>query len=128
MYEIGLEAEFEAEHYLRGDFGPETQLHKHRYRVRVTLAGEELAGDGTLYDIAKLQVWLRAILAELSDQTLNVLPELEGENPTVENLSRYLHERFTENLRAERGAARITGVKVTVWESPTAFASYRRSE
>lgn len=128
MYEIGLEDEFEAEHYLRGNFGPETQLHKHRYRVRVTLAGEELAGDGTLYDIAKLEVWLRAILAELSDQTLNAVPGLQGVNPTVEHVSRYLHERFTDNLRAARGAARITGVQVTVWESPTAFASYRRSD
>jgi 6-pyruvoyltetrahydropterin/6-carboxytetrahydropterin synthase len=128
MYEIGIEAEFEAQHYLLGDFGPETQLHKHHYRVRVTLAGEELAGDGTLYDIAQLQDWLRAILAELNDQMLNAVPGLQGVNPTVENVSRYLHECFTEKLRAERGAARITGVKVTIWESPTAFSSYRRSE
>jgi 6-pyruvoyltetrahydropterin/6-carboxytetrahydropterin synthase len=126
MYEIGIEAEFGARHYLVGDFGPETQLHKHHYRVRVTVAGEKLGGDGTLYDIAKLQDWLRAILSKLEDQTLNEVPGLQGVNPTVEHVSRYLHERFTEKLGAERGADRITGVEVTVWESPTAFSSYRR--
>ncbi|MBN1455824.1 MAG: 6-carboxytetrahydropterin synthase [Methanomicrobia archaeon] len=126
MYEIGIAAEFEARHYLVGDFGPETHLHKHHYRVRVTVAGEELGADGTLYDIAKLQKWLRTILSELEDQTLNEVPGLQGVNPTVEHVSRYLHERFTESLEAERGADRIKGVKVTVWESPTAFSSYRR--
>ncbi|MGC9444031.1 MAG: 6-pyruvoyl trahydropterin synthase family protein [Candidatus Methanospirareceae archaeon] len=126
MYEIGLEAEFEARHYLVGDFGSETHLHKHHYRVRVTVAGEELGADGTLYDIAKLQGWLRAILSTLEAQTLNAVPGLQGMNPTVEHLSRYLHERFTEKLGADRGSDRIKGVKVTVWESPTAFATYRR--
>ncbi|HDS46312.1 MAG TPA: 6-carboxytetrahydropterin synthase [Methanomicrobia archaeon] len=125
MYEIGLEAEFEARHYLVGDFGPETHLHKHHYRIRVMVAGEDLGADGTLYDIAKLPEWLRAILSALDDQTLNEVPGLQGMNPTVEHLSRYLHERFTEKLRADRGADRITDVKITVWESPTAFSTYR---
>lgn len=123
MYKIGIEDEFEAIHFLKGDFGPETQLHGHRYKVRVTIEGEELDESGTLFDISKLRCGLKEILSELHYHNLNEIEGLKEVNPTVENVSKYIYEKLAPSFR-DKGK-RITGLEVTVWESPTAFASYR---
>ena len=124
-YKIGIEDEFEALHFLTGDFGQETQLHGHRYRVRVTLEGAELDEAGTLFDIAKLKEGLQTILNGLHRHTLNELPGLTDANPTVEHVSRYIHARLTAVLEPTIEWKRITGLDVTVWESATDFGSYR---
>jgi 6-pyruvoyltetrahydropterin/6-carboxytetrahydropterin synthase len=125
MYKIGIEDEFEAFHFLTGDFGPENQLHGHRYRVRVTLEGERLDESGMLYDFAKLQASLKKILSRLNYQTLNEIVGLREANPTVENLCLYIHQHITAMLHDESGGEQITGLEVTVWESTTSFASFR---
>ncbi len=124
MYKIGIEDEFEAIHFLKGEFGPETRLHGHRYRVQVTIEGEELDESGTLYDISRLKDGLKAILNGLHYHNLNEIAGLKEVNPTVENVCRYIHEKLAPAL-VSKGNGQIKGLEVTVWESATAFASYR---
>jgi len=121
MYKMGIEDGFEAIHFLKGDFGPETRLHGHRYRVRVTIEGEELDEFGMLFDISRLKASLKEILNGLHYHNLNEIEGLKDVNPTVENVCRYIYEKLAPALVSKR----IRGLEVTVWESPTAFASYR---
>jgi len=121
MYKMGIEDGFEAIHFLKGDFGPETRLHGHRYRVRVTIEGEELDEFGMLFDISRLKASLKEILNGLHYHNLNEIEGLKEVNPTVENVCRYIYEKLAPALVSKR----IRGLEVTVWESPTAFASYR---
>jgi 6-pyruvoyltetrahydropterin/6-carboxytetrahydropterin synthase len=123
MYKIGIEDEFEAIHFLKGDFGPETRLHGHRYRVRVTIEGGELDEFGMFFDISMLKDGLKEILSGLHYHNLNEVEGLKEVNPTVENVCRYIYEKLAHALVSKRG--HIKGLEVTVWESPTAFASYR---
>ena len=123
MYKIGIEDEFEAIHFLKGDFGPETRLHGHRYRVQVTIEGEELDESGMFFDISKLKDGLKEILSGLHYHNLNEVEGLKEANPTVENVSKYIHEKLAPAIVSKR--RHIKGLEVTVWESPTAFASYR---
>jgi len=120
MYKMGIEDGFEAIHFLKGDFGPETRLHGHRYRVRVTIEGEELDEFGMLFDISRLKASLKEILNGLHYHNLNEIEGLKDVNPTVENVCRYIYEKLAPALVSKR----IRGLEVTVWESPTAFASY----
>jgi len=119
MYKIGIEDEFEAIHFLKGDFGPETRLHGHRYKVQVTIEGEELDESGMLFDISKLRCGLKEILSELHYHNLNEIEGLKEVNPTVENVCRYIRDKLVSILGEDKG------LEVTVWESATAFASYR---
>ncbi len=119
MFEIGIVEEFEAVLSLEGDFGLATRLHGHAYKVQVVVQGDTLDETGVLYDISKLRDGLKDILSHLHYQNLNELDEFRDLNPTVENVSKYIYERMDLALGGGVG-----GLKVTVWESATAFSSY----
>jgi 6-pyruvoyltetrahydropterin/6-carboxytetrahydropterin synthase len=119
MFEIGIIEEFEAVLSLKGDFGLATRLHGHAYKVQVVVHGDTLNETGVLYDISRLRDSLREILSHLHYQNLNELEEFRELNPTVENVCKYIYNRMALAIGGEVG-----GLKVTVWESPTAFASY----
>jgi 6-pyruvoyltetrahydropterin/6-carboxytetrahydropterin synthase len=120
MFEIGINAEFEASHALRGDFGPASQPHAHQYRVEVSAAGPDLQPDGTLFDITRLQDALRRVLGPLQGSNLNDVAALVEPNPTAEVVARYIFEQI---------APAVAGYTLTVrvWESPEAYASYARA-
>jgi 6-pyruvoyltetrahydropterin/6-carboxytetrahydropterin synthase len=119
-YEIGVNATFPARHHLVGDFGPARDPHSHEYRLDVAVTGPSLQADGTLIDISQLDAALATIVAELTGQDLNVVPELTEANPTAEVVARYVHDRLAPALRAH-GLAEL---RVRVWESTAAYASY----
>jgi len=120
MYEIGITGEFEAAHTLVGDFGPAARLHGHTYRVEVRVNARDVDMQGAMYDVGKLQADLRAVLDEMHYRNLNELPQLAGMNTTVEVVARHIFNRIEPPLRA----AGLAGLKVTVWESSSVFASY----
>jgi 6-pyruvoyltetrahydropterin/6-carboxytetrahydropterin synthase len=119
MFEIGIVAEFEASHHLVGDFGPSSSPHAHQYRVEVSAAGDRLQPDGTLFDITRLQTALSSALQQLPRHDLNTLPDLADPNPTAEVLARWIHARVAPSVPD-------FALRVRVWESPEAYASYAR--
>jgi 6-pyruvoyltetrahydropterin/6-carboxytetrahydropterin synthase len=123
MFEIGIIDEFEAAHSLSGDFGPATRTHGHTYRVEVRLAGRDLSSSGALYDIGSLRAAVRAVLAEMHYRNLNDLPSLSGLNTTAEAVARHICNQLVSSVKI----AGLAGLKVTVWESSSAFASYREA-
>jgi 6-pyruvoyltetrahydropterin/6-carboxytetrahydropterin synthase len=122
-FEIGITEEFEAAHWLTGDFGPATRLHGHTYRVEVRVESREIDATGTLYDIGRLRAELRAVLEPLHYRNLNEVAEFVGTNTTTEVVARHILKQLAPPVRAS-GA---NGLKVTVWESSSSFASYRES-
>ena len=123
MFEIGILDEFEAAHALKGDFGPATRLHGHTYRVEVKAEARAVDATGTFYDIGRLRSDLRAVLDEMHYRNLDELPGLAAANTTAEMLAQYVFNRMAVPLRGSR----ISGLKVTVWESSSVFASYRET-
>lgn len=122
-FEIGITGEFESAHSLSGDFGPATRLHGHTYRVEVRAEARDIDATGTFYDIARLRAELSAALEPLHYHNLNEVPELGGTNTTTEAVARYIFNKLAPGLRM----AGVEGLKVTVWESSSSFASYRES-
>ena len=123
MFEIGITDEFEAAHSLTGDFGPAVRLHGHTYKVEVRVEAQDVDKTGTFYDIGKLRSQLRAVLQPLHYRNLNDVAELVDSNTTAEVVARHLFKSLVSEVRA----AGVAGLKVTVWESPSCFASYRES-
>jgi 6-pyruvoyltetrahydropterin/6-carboxytetrahydropterin synthase len=121
MYTVAVQREFIARHYMiEGDFGPENQVHSHAYRLEVRLTGAALDRYGFLVDIDPLSAGLEEVLADFHDKTLNDLPEFQGLNPSIENLARILCRAFIPRIRE----ARLSEIRVTIWESPTVWAAY----
>ncbi len=108
-------------HSLHGEtFGPAQRLHGATYEVRVELAAPDVDADGIVVDIGLLRTALRETLAPLDYRNLDELPELAGQNTTTEYLCRWVHA----GLAARLGSSRDASLRVTLVESPTAFASY----
>lgn len=122
-FEIGITAEFESAHSLTGDFGSATRLHGHTYKVEVRAEARDIDSTGTFYDIGSLRVQLDSVLEPLHYRNLNEVPELAGTNTTAETLAQYIFNKLAPVVRD----ARVDGLKVTVWESSSSFASYRQT-
>jgi len=119
MYEIGIVAQFEAAHRLVGDFGPATRLHGHTYRLDVVVRGARLDEDGVLYDISRLRADVDALTAVLHYRDLGDVPGLAGVNTTAEAVAGYCWEQLAPALRGQG----LTTLRVSVWESPQAYAA-----
>src|SRR5689334_8387715 len=123
MFEVTVEDTFAAGHALRGYRGKCENPHGHNYRVRVTLAGEELDHIGLLYDFKDLKAAMGEVIDRLDHQFLNDLEPFKNLNPSAENLARYFyHETNAQLHAATNGRERVKDV--IVWETDTTTARY----
>jgi 6-pyruvoyltetrahydropterin/6-carboxytetrahydropterin synthase len=123
LFELGVVGEFEAAHSLSPDFGPAARLHGHTYRVEVRVMARELHPNGTFCDAGRLKQELRSVLDEVHYRNLDEVEALAGVNTTVETVARHIFKRMEPAVRADK----LAGMRVTIWESPSIFASYSES-
>lgn len=121
MYEVTVRQHFDAAHCLRGYGGRCERLHGHRFEVAVTLAGDRLNEIGILYDFTELKAQLKELLARLDHYSLNEVPPFDSQNPSSENIARFVFQELKARLA---GASELLA-RVQVWESPEAWATYQ---
>jgi 6-pyruvoyltetrahydropterin/6-carboxytetrahydropterin synthase len=120
MYELKIITEFSAAHNLRNFRGKCEALHGHNWRVEVVLSGKNLDGNGVVLDFAELKAATSEIMSEIDHRYLNDLPFFMENNPSSENIARYIFHRLQEKINNDRVRIR----RVTAWESQDACASY----
>ena len=120
MFELSIKTHFSAAHRLVGYAGPCANPHGHNWEVEVFVRGAALNELGMLMDFKDIKGAVRAVMNEVDHCDLNQLPAFVRENPTSENLARYLHEQLAKVLNGV--ALKIH--KVTVGETPGTTASY----
>ena len=123
MFEVTVEDTFAAGHALRGYRGKCENPHGHNYRVRVTLAGEELDHIGLLYDFKDLKVAMGDIIDRLDHQFLNDIEPFQKLNPSAENLAKYFFDESNTRLQAVTNG-RVHIRSVTVYETDSTTATY----
>ncbi len=122
MFEVSVEHTFAAGHALRNYRGKCENVHGHNYRVQVVVRGEKLDDAGMLADFVELKRLLRAISEPLDHVFLNDIDPFRTENPSAENIARYICEKMREGLRLPN-PVEVTEVKV--WETDIQSATYR---
>jgi len=120
MYELKIVTQFAAAHHLENFYGKCEALHGHNWKVEVFLAGERLDKAGLLVDFGVIKARTNALLEEIDHKYLNELEAFRKQNPSSENLARYLFERLSTDLI--RDGVRVS--RVNVWESDSSCASY----
>lgn len=120
MYELKIVTNFSAAHRLENFYGKCESLHGHNWKVEVFLLGNRLDDAGLVKDFGVVKAKAREVLAELDHAYLNELPAFTQQNPSSENLARYLFERLGAVLNGD--GVRVS--RVSVWESDTSCASY----
>jgi 6-pyruvoyltetrahydropterin/6-carboxytetrahydropterin synthase len=122
MYEIKIKGDFSAAHNLRDVGGKCESLHGHNFTVEVGVESESLDELGMVMDFRLLKAKTRAILDKLDHRYLNELPFFRETNPSSESLAAYIFAEIARQV--DQGSRRVSWV--SVWESETSQATYRR--
>ncbi len=120
MYELKIITQFAAAHRLENFYGKCEGLHGHNWKVEVFLAGPGLDEAGLLMDFGQIKARTNSLLEEIDHKYLNELEPFREQNPSSENLARYLFERLAAALNRQG----IRVARVNVWESDSSCASY----
>ena len=123
MYEVTVEDTFAAGHYLRNYKGKCENPHGHNYKLRVTLAGNELDKAGLLLDFKDLREVMRRVTDRLDHQMINDVEPFTVLNPSAENLSKYFFDETNAKLNVVTNG-RVWVKNVTVYETDTTTATY----
>ena len=109
MYTICIEDWFAAAHYLRNYHGKCENPHGHNYRVKVYVSGTQLDKGGMLIDFSVLKKHLKSVLESLDHHDLNTTPYFKEQEPSAENISRYIFDSLKDLLPS---GVKLTGVEV----------------
>ncbi len=123
MFEVDIERDFAAAHYLRGYDGNCSSLHGHNWIIQVVAKSEELDKIGIALDFKKLKRTLDTLLDGLDHKCLNDLPAFEVKNPTAENLAKFIFEEISEIING----GHVVIDRVRVYESARSCATYYKS-
>jgi 6-pyruvoyltetrahydropterin/6-carboxytetrahydropterin synthase len=119
MYRLFVESHFTAAHRLRGYEGHCGRLHGHTWKVRVEVESGRLDAIGISLDFKELKSLVDIPLEKLDHFHINEIPPFDAENPTAENLSRFIYLEVKNRLPEG-----VTVAAVTVWESEKYGVSY----
>lgn len=115
-------------HSFRGaEFGPAQRLHGATFAVEAEFRAPKLDHLHLLVDIGLAKQALRAALDTLDYRNLDEETQFAGLNTTTEFLCAHIHGLLAAAVKEGRLGAQgsgVTGLKVTLRESPNAWAAY----
>ena len=123
MYELTILSDFAAAHNLRGYEGECENLHGHNWKVEVMVTSKELNKIGLAVDFSVLKKMLEGILEKLDHKYLNEILPFDKENPSSENIARYIFNQLKKDIKGKGKKV----ARVRVWESDNAAATYYES-
>ncbi len=119
MYEVMIKTEFASAHNLKFYKGACEALHGHNWKVEITVETDKLDQAGIAVDFNVLKAETNAIVNGLDHIYLNDHEAFKEQNPSSENIARYIFEEVALRLGDK---AKVK--KVTIWETDNAAASY----
>ncbi|MCX7965177.1 MAG: 6-carboxytetrahydropterin synthase QueD [Syntrophorhabdaceae bacterium] len=121
MFNLYITDTFSAAHRIEEYHGKCEELHGHNFKVEVLVQGDKLGPGGMLVDFKVLKTLLKNILNSLDHKYLNEIDFFKERACSSENIALYIYEEFKNFIKDYD----ITLYEVRVWESDTAYASYK---
>lgn len=124
MFELVVKSHFCAAHQVVGHSGKCARMHGHNFNVEAYFTSPDVDAIGIAIDFADLKLAINEVIDSLDHISLNDLPEFTGStknNPTAENIARFLYKKLETSIKKYQGA-KVT--KVTIWETEKYAASY----
>lgn len=97
MYEVRVNTDFAAAHFLRDYNGKCERLHGHNYKVYVHVKGSVLNEGGMLLDFSKLKDALKQVTGKIDHTNLNDIQWFD-QNPSAERIAFYIYSELLEIL------------------------------
>lgn len=120
MFEVSVRTSFSGAHHLKGYRGKCEAIHGHNWDVEAVILSEGLNSEGLSVDFKILKKKLSGVLAALDHRDLNKVEFFRENNPSAENIARYIYVNFKKTLKG-RG---ISLRRVNVWETKDSCAAY----
>ena len=98
MFEVRVEADFAAAHFLKDYNGKCENLHGHNYKVFTHVKGTELNEGGMLLDFSLLKKVLKSVCKELDHTNLNDM-EIFMNNPSAERIAMYIFNQIIVKMK-----------------------------
>ncbi len=118
MFQVRVEDNFAAAHFLVNYHGKCENLHGHNYRVRVFAEGRELDEGGMLLDFGVLKKKLKEVLDKIDHSLLNENKYFNEHEPSAELIAFHIYK----SLKAELPGAPVS--RVEVFETEKNMAAY----
>ena len=120
MYEVAVEQEFDAAHFLRGYRGKCENLHGHRFRVMARVRAKQTGAIGMAYDFTKLRQQLGEVVSRFDHTCLNDISPFDRINPSSENIASTIFGELKAMLKGKG----VSLYSIQVWESPHSSVTY----
>ncbi|WP_031496437.1 6-carboxytetrahydropterin synthase QueD [Bryobacter aggregatus] len=125
MYEVIVEQQFSAAHFLKDYPGKCASVHGHNYKVQITLEGETLNELGMLTEFELIKKALAPWIDKFDHALLNEVAPFDQINPTAENLAKFFSDEVENALRQSMATASARVSYVRVFETEKCSAAYR---
>jgi 6-pyruvoyltetrahydropterin/6-carboxytetrahydropterin synthase len=120
MYELKVITDFSAAHQLKNFRGACENLHGHNWRIEVYVTSDTLNEAGVAIDFRTLKKHVKDVVGTLDHKFLNDLEPFRNQNPSSENIAKYVAEQLALLLQTPD----VKVSRVTAWESENACATY----
>ena len=120
VFEVYVQAHFSAAHALRGYPGDCSRTHGHNWIIDVFVKCKKLNEIGIGIDFRDIKKDVKDVLKGLDHFNLNELPPFNEDNPTSENIARFLYIQLGKRLNSD--VVQVSKIKVS--ETPGAGAFY----
>lgn len=120
MFEVIATTGFSAAHRLKYLNGKFENLHGHNWTATVTVSASDVNAMGVGMDFVELKKETEGLLSKLDYQTINDIPPFDQQNPSAENIARWVYQELSLKLNTE-----VVKVKqVEIREMPDCGAIY----
>ena len=120
MFKLIVKKEFSSAHILHGHPGNCKRMHGHNWLVEAEVQGDNTNEIGMVIDFKDIKNNLKEIISNLDHQFLNDLEPFINENPTAENISKYIYKELSNNINNDN----IKVSKIKLWETNNSAVTY----
>ena len=120
MFKLIVKKEFSAAHILHGHPGDCKRMHGHNWLVEAEVRGNNTNEIGMVIDFKDIKKKLQVIIDKLDHQYLNDIEPFTIENPTAENISKYIYKELSKNINTDN----IKVSEIKLWETSNSAVTY----
>jgi 6-pyruvoyltetrahydropterin/6-carboxytetrahydropterin synthase len=121
LFTISVETHFWASHRLTLPNGSKEPVHRHNWAVRAYVSSDRLNDTDVVMDFRRLKELVDNIVADFDNLQLEQLDYFQQNNPSAENVARYIYDRLEPKLP---NCVELKAVRVT--EQPGCSATFAK--
>jgi 6-pyruvoyltetrahydropterin/6-carboxytetrahydropterin synthase len=121
MFTVKVETHFWASHQLTLPDGSKEPMHRHNWAVTAKVGCDKLDSMGLVMDFIQLQVMVKEITSRFTDDQLGSIDYFQRNNPSAENVAKYIFEQLEPKLP---GRVKLQSIKVV--EEPGCSAKFSK--